>query len=93
MLGKYLRNIRIDHYELMFDMANKLQVSSADISKVETGKMPMPLEWADKLAEIYNLTKGQKNTLIILSKFIEPINAEYNMSKADKEAQSDRSDR
>ena len=36
--GKFCRKLRIDNDELLYDMAAKLGVSSAFLSKVENGK-------------------------------------------------------
>ena len=40
--GKCLRKIRIDKAELLKDMAEKLQVTSAYLSAVEHGKREIP---------------------------------------------------
>ena len=36
--GKFCRKLRINNGELLYDMAEKLDVSSAFLSKVENGK-------------------------------------------------------
>ena len=40
-------------------MAEKLNVSIAFLSAMEVGKKQVPVEYADKISEIYNLTKEQ----------------------------------
>ena len=40
--GKFCRKLRIDNDELLYDMAKKLGVSSAFLSKVENGKKKPP---------------------------------------------------
>ena len=43
--GKFCRKLRIDKGELLYDMAQRLKVSSAFLSKVENGKAKPPEEW------------------------------------------------
>ena len=54
--GKALRKIRIDRQQLLRDMADKLGVSSAYLSAVETGKRRIPQAWVSKIASIYSLS-------------------------------------
>ena len=54
--GKALRKIRIDRQQLLRDMADKLGVSSAYLSAVETGKWRIPQDWVSKIASIYSLS-------------------------------------
>lgn len=56
-LGKFLRKLRIDNDELMLDMANKLEVSSAFLSAVENGKKKPPLKWEKEIEKLYSLSK------------------------------------
>lgn len=37
--GKVLRSIRISRHELLKDMADKLKITSAQLSSIETGKI------------------------------------------------------
>lgn len=60
-LGKFLRKLRIDQGELLRDMANKLDVSSAFLSSVENGKKKMPENWKTKILEVYQLNANKKN--------------------------------
>lgn len=57
--GKFCRKLRIDKNELLYDMAAKLGVSSAFLSKVENGKKKPPQEWRNLLIEKYNLEDYQ----------------------------------
>ena len=50
------RKIRIDRQQLLRDMADKLGVSSAYLSAVETGKRRIPQDWVSKIASIYSLS-------------------------------------
>ena len=54
--GKALRKIRVDRQQLLRDMADKLGVSSAYLSAVETGKRRIPQDWVSKIASIYSLS-------------------------------------
>ncbi len=53
--GKFCRKLRINNGELLYDMAGKLGVSSAFLSKVENGKKKPPMEWREKLISLYSL--------------------------------------
>lgn len=53
--GKFCRKLRIDNNELLYDMAVKLGVSSAFLSKVENGRKKPPKEWREKLITEYGL--------------------------------------
>lgn len=44
-VGRFLRTLRIDHGEILKDMADVLGVSSAFLSAVENGKKKMPEGW------------------------------------------------
>ena len=47
--GKFCRRLRIDRGELLADMANRLGVSSAFLSKVENGGKKPPSWMTEKL--------------------------------------------
>ena len=47
-IGKFLRKLRIDHGEILKDMADKLDVSVAFLSAVENGKK--------KICDLYQLS-------------------------------------
>lgn len=51
--GKFCRKLRIDRGELLLDMANKLGVSAAFLSSVETGKKKPPIAWENILIKSY----------------------------------------
>lgn len=61
--GKQLRKIRIDEQELLADMAQKLGVSSAYLSAVETGKRNIPDAWLQKIISVYKLPEERAQTL------------------------------
>jgi transcriptional regulator with XRE-family HTH domain len=67
--GKFCRKLRIDNNELMKDMANKLGVTTSYLSAIEKGKRNIPTDWAEQIAEHYELTEKQvidlTNLLII----------------------------
>ena len=62
-LGKFLRKLRIERGELLFDMAQKLGVSSAFLSAVENDKRSAPVAWIDVLAAEYQLCDAQLTEL------------------------------
>lgn len=62
-IGKFLRKLRIDNGEILKDMAENLDVSSAFLSAVENGKKKMPENWIEKLKDIYSFTAEQAEEL------------------------------
>jgi len=82
--GKYLRILRLNNGELLKTMADKLNVSSAFLSSIETGKKNIPSNFKDKIIKIYNLSKQEINELNIAinnSKLSEKINLQNNSAK------------
>lgn len=61
--GKELRKIRIDHNEILMDMAEKLEVSPAFLSAVETGKKNVPSHWVNEIAAAYRLSAEKRERL------------------------------
>ena len=61
--GKFCRKLRIDNGELLYDMAQRLHVSSAFLSKVENGRSKPPAEWKTEIASLYVLTQEQLKEL------------------------------
>ncbi len=59
-VGRFLRKLRLDNNEVLFDMAKKLECSSAFISAIELGKRPIPYDLQQKLIKIYNLSEDQQ---------------------------------
>ncbi|MBQ2655408.1 MAG: helix-turn-helix transcriptional regulator [Erysipelotrichaceae bacterium] len=59
-LGRFLRKLRIDHDEILINMADKLGVSASFLSAVENGKKRMPAEWNIKICELYTLNMQQQ---------------------------------
>ena len=62
-LGKFLRILRIQHSEILKNMAERLGVSSAFLSSVENGKKKMPVLWFERLRELYGLDDAQMEEL------------------------------
>lgn len=59
-LGKELRKIRIGRDEVLFDMAKKLQISSAMLSAIETGSKAAPESLIERLANHYNEVSDER---------------------------------
>lgn len=57
--GKFCRKLRIDNGKLLADMAKKIGVSSAFLSKVENGGKKPPKDWREKLITLYQLNDSQ----------------------------------
>lgn len=62
-IGIFLRKLRIEHGEVLHDMAVRLNVSSAFLSTVENGRRSAPLSWIDAIAASYQLTDQQTDEL------------------------------
>lgn len=59
-LGRFLKKLRLENEEHLYDMAVKLKVSSAFLSKVENGKSKPPTKWESIIENEYKLTDDQK---------------------------------
>lgn len=57
LFGKELRKIRIEHNELMKDMAGKLGVTVSYLSAVENGKRNVPQTWINYIVNLYDLSQ------------------------------------
>ena len=53
--GKQLRHIRLDISELLGTMADKLGLSPAYLSSIETGTRSIPVDLTRKIISAYNL--------------------------------------
>ena len=61
--GKLCRKLRIDNGELLKDMADKLGVTSAYLSAVETGKRNVPKDWPERITKMYSLDEIKSKEL------------------------------
>lgn len=61
--GKVLRKLRIDHSEILGDMAKRLEISPAYLSAIENNGRVIPDDLIAKLAQKYNLNDSQINEL------------------------------
>lgn len=57
--GKVLRSIRISRNELLKDMADKLKITSAQLSSIETGKIEVSSNLINELSKIYRLSENE----------------------------------
>jgi len=62
-LGRFLRKIRIDHGEILKDMADKFGVTSSYLSAVENGKRAIPEVWEEIILRNYPLDERQQQEL------------------------------
>ena len=60
-IGRFLRKLRIDHGEILKDMAEKLEVTVSFLSAVENGKKKMPAAWNKKICDLYQLDVDQRD--------------------------------
>lgn len=65
--GKYLRKVRLDHDEVMKNMADRLGVTSSYLSAIENGKRKIPDEWINKIAALYNVDRAELQKVADLS--------------------------
>lgn len=63
MFGRFTRKIRLEHDELLKDMAKHLGVSPAFLSAVERGQRNAPLDWVVVLQKAYNLNDDMTASL------------------------------
>ena len=59
-VGKFLRKLRLDANEVLYDMSQRVGCSSAFISSLELGKRPVPSEFQQKIVQIYKLSPEQQ---------------------------------
>jgi transcriptional regulator with XRE-family HTH domain len=59
-LGKLLRTMRVEKDERLLDMAEKVGVSVAFLSAIETGRKDPPIEIVDRIARAYDLNVRQR---------------------------------
>ena len=57
----FLIKLIIDHDEILFDMAEKLEVSPSFLSAVENGKKRMPSDWNERISILYDLDLQQQD--------------------------------
>lgn len=65
-LGKELRKLRIDLGETLMDMSNRLNVSSAFLSAIETGRKRIPDDFLERLSEKYSEVERDRNKYEVL---------------------------
>lgn len=81
--GKMLRKIRIDHSEVLRDMAERLNVSTSFLSAVEVGKKKVPSGWIDEISDKYELTEVERRQLDDAAKASIPV-VKINLSGSDE---------
>lgn len=64
MLGKFLRFYRLNHNQLLKDMADKLGLTSAYLSSIENGKRKPTEEFIKNVKETYNLSEQEHDDLM-----------------------------
>lgn len=57
--GRFCRILRIENGEILYNMAQKLNVTAAYLSAVEIGKRNVPAGWAEIIAKEYSLNDEQ----------------------------------
>ncbi len=62
--GKILRKIRIDHNEILINMAEKLSVTASYLSAVENGKRKVPDDWVERICDLYHLSDNDRDALL-----------------------------
>ena len=73
-LGVFLKKLRIERGEILYDMATRLGVSPAFLSAVENSKRSAPATWLDIISVEYSLSEAQYRELAdIISESIRQI--------------------
>ena len=62
-LGKFLRKIRVDNDERLYDMAKRVEVSSAFLSGVENGRKKAQSSLIEKIISEYKLNLQEQKQL------------------------------
>ena len=62
-LGKFLRKIRVDNDERLYDMAKRVEVSSAFLSGVENGRKKASSSLIEKIISEYKLNLQEQKQL------------------------------
>lgn len=78
--GEFMRILRIQHHEVMGDLAEVLKTSVPFLSAVENGKKNVPAEWFDKLVAHYSLDAKETEDLATA---IEESKIQYKIVPAD----------
>ena len=63
--GKKLRILRLEHNELLKNLADTLKVSPAFLSAVENGKKNIPKDWHEKISAHYILNSKDREELLM----------------------------
>lgn len=61
--GDYLKKLRKSKNISMQDLADRLNVTKSFLSLIENGKRLIPLDYAEKIAEVFNLNNKEKEIL------------------------------
>lgn len=62
--GSFIRKYRIDKTIYLKDMADKLGITSAFLSAMETGSKPIPLGMEEKILSYFEMTPQEKSDLL-----------------------------
>lgn len=63
VFGQFTRKLRVDHDELLKDMAERIDVTPAYLSAVELGDRNVPYDWVGRIIDSYKLTIEQVQVL------------------------------
>ncbi|MBR9900803.1 MAG: helix-turn-helix transcriptional regulator [Rhodospirillales bacterium] len=62
-LGKWLRTFRLERDMRLKDMADKINLSSAHLSGIETGRKPVPSTLFEKIVKTYKIAGDNSKSL------------------------------
>jgi HTH-type transcriptional regulator, competence development regulator len=62
--GKELRKLRIDKNETLSSMSKKMDISISYLSAIENGIRDIPIDFIDKLVEIYKLSNKKRDVFL-----------------------------
>ena len=85
--GQYIKTIRKKENDSLRDMAKKMDISAAFLSAMEVGRKNIPLNYAEKISDIYNLTENEKSELLeVIQETNEKVSLELSkMNESQKE--------
>lgn len=59
-LSKYLKILRVQNNETQSDMAKSIGITAAYLSSIEAGKRTLPIDFEDKIINLYHLDDQEK---------------------------------
>lgn len=69
VLRRFLRNFRMRRKTIFKQMSDTLGLRPAQLSSIETGKLPVPEDFVAKIRSNYDVTHDEEVHLLLIEKF------------------------